>query len=110
MVDTLLLISLLIGGVLACIGSVVGGQYFKYLRKNYPDIWENLGRPGFVFDSTLQSRRALEAFGRNKDYLKFADAELVKRSIVFRQINRAINFFCIVFILLMISHFLSFLL
>ena len=59
--------------ILGAISSIYADRYLNYFKEKYPHIWESLGKPGYVLDSTFESRKALEGFEKNKEYIKLND-------------------------------------
>ncbi len=107
MVDMLLNASILIGGIIAGVGSVVGGRYLEYFKTQHTEVWERLGRPGYFSETSWKVHKALKAFEKNKGYLQLNDPELTKRFLINKRINDFGILWLAVLVVLFVCHYLG---
>ncbi len=107
MVDVLLNISILIWGVSSFISSYMGGKYLNYLKTQHTDVWNRLGRPGYIYETTFEARKAIRDFEKRKDYLQLSDSELTRRIILNRAWYNIMLFWFIIVLILLLCHYLK---
>lgn len=106
MIDFILISLLIVGAILIMISSVLGQIYFKYFKEKYYNLWEQLGRPSFLYESSAESRNRLELFEKNKEYLSLNDKSFSRILLISRFFRKFVDCYAIFFItILFISCF-----
>jgi hypothetical protein len=62
--------------ILMVAGQLLDGYIIKYLKVKHIKVWEELGKPGMLFDNSIKSGLIYMSFIWKKKYLKENDSKL----------------------------------
>lgn len=72
------ILSWILMGVLFITGFIWDTLFFKHLKKEHSEKWNELGRPTIILNNSIKNNISMSFFIKNREYEKLNDPELTR--------------------------------